>query len=232
MYYSVVVPAHNEAKNLERLVVGLRRELKKTKKPFEIIVVNDNSTDNTVEVLKKLKKRVKQLRAIHRTKDKGVGNTIRQGLNKVKGNFIITLDGDLSHNPKELPRFLKAIKKCDMVCGSRYTKYGKADMNLSRLLISGLFNSIFRKIFGLPVKDFTSGYRIYKREVIDNTKYKSSGFGIYIEIPLKAHLLGYKLKEVPITYKRRSTGKSKLSYLKQGPDYLRVVFDIIKQKTI
>lgn len=230
MIYSVVIPSHNEAKNISKLVLKLYKVLKKTKKSFEILVVNDNSTDNTREVLEKLRKRIKELKPIHRKGKKGVGYTKREGFSKAKGKYIITLDGDLSHNPYEIPKFLEAMRDSDMVCGSRYIKGGKAHMNLIRIFISGLFNMLFRKIIGLPIRDFTSGFRVYKKEIIDNIKLKSKGFGIYIEIPIKAHLKGYRLKEIPITYHERLSGESNLSYLKQGPDYLKIVFEAILLK--
>ena len=100
--HSLVIPAHNEAKNLPKLLVKARSVLKKTKKKFEIILVNDNSTDNTIKVLEKLKNKIKELRIVNRKTNPGVGYAIREGLSKAKGDVIITMDGDLSH---DLPRF-------------------------------------------------------------------------------------------------------------------------------
>lgn len=230
MKYSVVVPAHNEGKNLKKLIKSIHKELLRDTNNFEIIIVNDNSRDNSAKVLQELKKEIKQLKPINRQGKKGVGYTIRSGFSKAKGEYIITMDGDLSHDPRELPRFLKAIKKTDFVCGSRYIEQGRADMSLSRKIISGIFNFVFRGLIGLPVKDFTSGYRIFKKEIIDNIKLNSTGFGVYIEIPIKASLLGYEFSEVPISYHRRSTGKSNLSYVKQGPEYLKVAVKGLTQK--
>src|SRR3989344_3344512 len=138
--YSLVIPAHNEAKNLQKLLKKAYSVLKKTK------------------------------------------------------------DGDLSHDPAEIVNFLKFLKDYDMVCGSRYTKGGKAEMTHSRILVSSLFNLVFRNLLGIPVKDFTSGFRAYKAKIIDKIELKSKKFGIFIEIPLKAHLAGFKLTEIPISY--------------------------------
>ncbi len=227
MKYSVVSPAHNESGNIVNLVRGVYKVMKGTNEKFEIIIVNDNSTDNTKEVLERLKTKIPQLKPVHRTKNKGVGNAIRDGLKNAKGWFIITLDGDLSHNPKEIPRFIKAIKNYDVVCGSRYVKAGKAEMEFSRTVISKTFNTLFRFLLGLPVKDFTSGFRIYKRKVIESIKLTSHGFGIYIEIPIKAYQNGFKFGEIPIHYYPREKGKSQLSYVKQGPEYLKVIIKSI-----
>lgn len=228
--HSLVIPAHNEAKNLQKLLKKAYSVLKKTKKKFEIIVVNDNSTDNSDEILKKLNEKIKELRIVTRTKNPGAGYAIREGLGKVRGDIIITMDGDLSHDPAEIANFLKFLKNYDMICGSRYAKGGKAEMTYSRILVSRLFNLIFRKLIGIPVKDFTSGFRAYKAKIIDKIELKSKKFGIFIEIPLKAHLAGFKLTEIPISYHERGFGKSNLNYFKQGPEYLKVAFEALKIK--
>lgn len=228
--YSLVIPAHNEAENLPKLLEKSFSVLKKTKEKFEIIVVNDNSTDNSDEVLKKLNEKIKRLRIVTRTKNPGAGYAIREGLSKVRGDIIITMDGDLSHDPAEIVNFLKFLKDYDMVCGSRYVKGGKAEMNYSRILVSGLFNFVFRKLLGIPVKDFTSGFRVFKAKIIDKIELKSKKFGIFIEISLKAHLAGFKLTEIPIIYHYRGFGKSNLNYFKQGPEYIKVALEALKTK--
>ena len=228
--HSLVIPAHNEAKNLQKLLKKAYSVLKKTKEKFEIIVVNDNSTDNSDEILKKLNEKIKELRIVNRTKNPGAGYAIREGLGKVRGDIIITMDGDLSHDPAEIANFLKFLKNYDMICGSRYAKGGKAEMTYSRILMSSLFNLIFRKLIGIPVKDFTSGFRAYKAKIIDKIELKSKKFGIFIEIPLKAHLAGFKLTEIPISYHERCFGKSNLNYFKQGPEYIKVALEALKIK--
>lgn len=230
VYYSVVIPAHNEARCLKKLVLKVRYMLSKLNKRFEIIIVNDNSTDNSLSVLKGLKKIADELVIINREKKPGVGNAIREGLYKTKGKIIITMDGDLSHNPAEIPRLLKNLDKYDVVCGSRYISGSKAYIEVSRKIISKTFNFIFRNLLSIPVKDFTSGFRAYKREVIEKINLKNENFGIYIEVPLKAHLAGFKLTEVPITYSKRESGHSNLNYFTQGPEYLKVIFEVLKIK--
>jgi glycosyltransferase involved in cell wall biosynthesis len=222
MYYSVVVPAHNESSNLPKLVEGLERVLRREHMPFEIIIVNDNSTDDSEQVLLRLSKKFKELRHITRKTNPGVGNAKREGFGAARGKFIITLDGDLSHDPSELPKLLEKRDSYDVVCGSRYVEKGRADMTLSRKMISGAFNLFFRLLIGIKIKDFTSGYRVIRRGVIKKLRLESGTFGIYIEIPLKAHIYGFRLCEVPITYHKRQAGVSKLNYMRQGPEYLKV----------
>ena len=225
--YSSVTPARNEAQNLPQLVENLDAALRSLGSPYEIVIVNDNSTDDSKAVLESLRSRFPALRPVHRSSDPGVGNAIREGLRKAQGQVIITFDGDLSHDPAEIPSLLKGLKGYDMVCGSRYMSGGKAHMNLSRVLISGMSNMVFRTALGLPIKDFTSGFRVYKRTVIDTIKLKGSQFGVYIEIPIKAHLAGFKLTEMPITYHQRKFGTTHLNYMKQVPEYLKVALEAI-----
>jgi len=228
--YSVVVPAYNEGENLKTLVPNLVKALKPFKKEFEIIIVNDNSKDNSFEVLTQLQKKYRQLKPIHRTKNEGVGIVIRQGLAAAKGNVIITLDGDNSHDPAQIPEFLNALKIYDMVCGSRYVEGGSAKLGIMRKAISGVFNLIFRNVIGLQIRDFTSGYRAYKRQIIDTIHLTGTGFGTYIEIPIKATLAGFKLGEVPIHYERRRHGESNLNYRKHGPEYVKIAVKAVIQK--
>ena len=228
--YSVVTPARNEAQNLPQLVEALDAALRPLGAPYEIIIVNDNSTDDSKAVLEGLRSRSTALRPIHRASYPGVGNAIREGLNNAQGQTIITLDADLSHDPGEIPSLLEGLKDHDMVCGSRYMSGGKAHMGISRVIISGASNMLFRTVLGLPVKDFTSGFRVYKRAVIDTIALKGSQFGVYIEIPIKAHLAGFKLTERPITYHKRKFGTTHLNYIKQVPEYLNVALEGLKIK--
>ncbi|MFH1590435.1 MAG: glycosyltransferase [archaeon] len=221
--FSFVIPAHNEGGNIAKLVKEITSVMKNLRQTFEIVVINDNSSDDSEAVIDRLAKSVPTLRQIVRRNKPGVGYAIKTGLAAAKGDLIVTLDGDRSHDPHELPRFLAKMPKYDFVCGSRRVDGGKASMTLSRILISGTFNIIFRIMLGLPVKDFTSGYRCYTKEVRDAIMpLESTGFGIYIEIPIKAHKRGFSLTEVPIIYHKREAGKTNLNYFKQGPEYIKV----------
>ncbi len=225
--YSAVVPARNESKNIPILVERLHQVLIGLGKSFEIIIVNDNSKDDSKVVLESLKARYAALKPIHRIINPGAGNTIREGLAAARGEIIITLDGDLSHDPAEIPSLLEGLSRADMVCGSRYTQGGAADLSISRRILSGIFNWFFRTLIGLPVNDFTSGFRVYKRKVIDTVRLQRQQFGIFVEVPIKAYLAGFKLIELPITYHKRIYGTTNLNYVKQAPEYLGVVFDAL-----
>ena len=218
MDLSIVIPAYNEAANLPLLIKRITESVPKGLK-YEIIVVNDNSTDNTLEVLKKLEKKYKVLKHIDKKAERGVGTTIALGIRNAKGKFIITMDADLSHNPKYIHQFLEKIKECDMVIGSRYTEKGGMENTLLRKIVSRGF-TLYARLMGLKVKDATSGYRIFRSEIFKDYEFKSKGFDIHIEIPMVANIKGYKIKEIPIVYEKRFKGKSKLKYAREGPRYV------------
>lgn len=233
MEYSAISPCHNEAKNIPGLVQGLMQQLKKTGKSFEIIIVNDNSTDNSEKVLEELKKKFKELKPLNRHSNPGVGNALKEGFSNAKGKYLITLDGDLSHDPEDLPKLLEGIKDCDLVAGSRLIEKGKADMPLSRKIISKTFNFMFRKVLGIKIRDFTSGYRVIRKKLLEEiSPLESKGFGIFIEIPIKASRKKFKFKEVPIYYKKRFAGESNLGYFRQGPEYVKVGLKALEQRIL
>jgi dolichol-phosphate mannosyltransferase len=205
------------------LVTETAGVLEELGRSFEILVVNDNSADDTEQVLGSLEAKVAELHPLHRRGNRGVGNALRAGFKAARGSILVTMDGDLSHDPREISKLLDALADVHIVCGSRYTRDGGADMSWSRVVVSRFFNEVVRWITGLKIADVTSGFRAIRREVIDSITLENGEFGIYIEIPLKAVGRGFIFTEVPINYRPRKAGMSKLSYLRQGPEYLKVL---------
>jgi len=224
---SVVIPSYNEEGNIEELVGEVVKVMDGRK--YEIIVINDNSTDRTGQILDKLKKRFGMLEVVHRCGKRGVGFSLRQGFSRAKGDVIVTMDADLSHNPKDIPRLLDALVKndADIVLGCRYCCGGGMEADFRRKIISGLFNLMARVFFRLEVKDITTGYRAHKKKVIEMLDLRAGQFDVHIEIPLKAIKKGYKVIEVPIIYRKRHSGKSKLDYKEAGPEYIKTFFRLL-----
>lgn len=223
MGISVVIPAHNEGSNLGKLVAAVDGALGKISKDYQIVVVNDNSTDDSEAVLEKLRKDYKSLKPVQRRGKKGVGNTLREGFKNCDHDIVISMDGDFSHRPKDIPvLYNKLMEGYDVVVGSRYIEGGSMDNKLSRFMISKGF-AIFANVLGLPIHDATSGFRAHRKKVLDTLNLESIGFEIHAEIPMKAKKMGYKVSEAPIVYEKRAGGASNLSYLEQGPGYVKIL---------
>lgn len=214
----VVIPTYNERENLESLV----QEIVSLGIPnLKIIIVDDNSPDGTGELAEKLKKH-QPLRVIHRPRQRGLGTAYTAAFREIlkdsnnQPDFIIQMDADWSHDPRVIPKMIKAADYADAVIGSRYTKGGRIDnWSFSRRLLSRFANLYARAILGLPYRDLTSGFRLYRRKVIQKLlgeNLSSVGYAFQIETAYLAQLSGFKISEIPITFTERKLGQSKLKW--------------------
>lgn len=208
----VTIPTYNEKENIKNVITAI----KKLKiKGLEVVVIDDNSPDGTCKIVKSLK----DVHLILRTKNRGRGYAGKEGFKfalKHKADYIIEMDADHRHDPKYIPLMLKEIKNCDVVLGSRLVKGGK-DIGRSfiRKLVTKLANLYIRIMLGIKVKDCNSGYRCFRSKVIkaiNPDKIKAKGPDIVQEVLFKAHLKGFRIKEVPIEFVDRKKGKSKLRF--------------------
>jgi len=236
MKVAIVVPAHNEEENIKRLISDIDKVLRSLDRSIsenQIIIVDDNSDDNTSIILRDLSKEMTNLTPIYRNDGVcGVGLTLREGIKAAKNSdIIVTMDSDFSHDPNEIPKLIQGIKNgADLVIGSRYMKGGRADMPRSRILISGLYNILSKIFLRTFINDLTTGFRAVRKKAVEKIELNSEGFEIHPEIHLKVYKKGFKVIEVPIHYHRRGGGTSKLRYFKVGPGYLKVVFkQLLKQ---
>lgn len=207
---AIIIPALNEASNLKVLIPLIHNELLSD---YKVIVVDDNSTDGTLELLNSMSYPIE---VVSRPCKQGYASAIIDGLSKgLNNDILIHMDADLSHNPRYLKQMIKELDNCDIVIGSRYNKGGVKGIKFYRLVISRLGNYVAEKMLGLKVKDCTSGFRVYKREVFDvidlNKTRMIDGYGFLIMTTdmLVKHKL--KIKEFPIVFEDRYDGKSKIS---------------------
>lgn len=224
--FSIVIPMHNEEGNVDPLMKEILNVSKKEKwSNFEIVPVNDVSTDRTGQFLESWSRKYSYIRPVHRKADRGPGNALRAGFAKARGDVVISMDGDLSHQPKEIPLLLRTLEEtgADIVLGSRYIKKGKLQHKVSRKVISRLFNLYARAFTGVEAKDLTTGFRAHKNRVLKSLDLEGTGFEIHVEIPTRAHKMGYKVVEAPIHYAKRRKGKSKLKYTRAWIRYGMVV---------
>lgn len=229
---SILVSAFNEEKNVTRLLQRLTSVLDTQRITGEIVFLNNHSSDRTGELADIFSKKDKRVRVIHRynRESKDLGSSLREGFLNCSGNYIIIMDADLSHNPEDIANLFNHKKEADIIIGSRFTEGGRRDMVFSRVVISRVYNSLVRLIMNIGVMDITTGFKLYRKEVIENLNLTNNGFGLHVEILLKAIHKGYTIKEIPIFYKAREKGESKLSYRKQFKTYAKPVFDMMKMR--
>jgi dolichol-phosphate mannosyltransferase len=211
----VVVPTYNEATNLPRLVARMERTLRNVS--FDLIVIDDDSPDNTARVAEGLNSIYKNITVKVRANGSGLGSALLAGLNtalsKSDVEWIVTLDADFSHDPIEIPKLLCATGAADLVQGSRYVRDGAvSNWSFRRRLVSFLANLICRLMVRSSVRDCTGNFRVYSRrcaEVIVNSA-GSEGFEWVVEAMAITKKCGFRVKEVPITFSDRTEGKTKL----------------------
>ena len=215
----------NEEGNVEALVHSIIKVFLSTDiQDYEVIIIDDNSTDGTGAIADELSDKHSFIKVIHRAGDPGVGYTLKAGFEKSRGDIIVTLDGDFSHDPEDIPRLLSPIYfGADLSIGSRYVDGGICHMPLSRIIISRAYNLLLKILSGMRINDFTTGYRAVKKNTLESVDLVSDGFESHPELHIKAIKKGFKVVEIPITYVGRVKGKSKMKYHAVGLGYLGVL---------
>ena len=222
-----MVPTYNEKENINTLIDEI---LKLKIKNLHIVVVDDNSPDNTWKIIPEISKKKKNVHLLLRKNDKGRGSAGRDGFIyclKHGADIIVEMDADMSHNPKYIPVMIKELKNADVILGSRRVK-GSKEIGRSRFrrLVTLIANLYITLMLGIRVKDCNSGYRCFKREVLEKIKpekIESKGPSIVQEVLFKAHLNKFKIKEIPITFINRTKGKSKLGLKQLAAGYFMVL---------
>jgi len=212
-----VIPTYNEAENLPILANAL---LSQGIEGLNLLIVDDNSPDGTGAVADLLAEEYPdQVSVLHRQGKEGLGKAYIQGFRQaidMGADVVGMMDADLSHPPGRLPVMLEALVDADVVIGSRYTPGGSVDKTwpLFRKFLSWFGNTYARTILGLPIKDTTGGYRLWRKDALEAIHFeetRSSGYVFIVELAYMAKLAGLKFKEVPIYFAERSYGDSKMS---------------------
>ncbi|KJE97287.1 dolichyl-phosphate mannosyltransferase [Capsaspora owczarzaki ATCC 30864] len=215
--YSVLLPTYNERENLPLIVWLLVRAFEAHKFNYEIIIIDDNSPDQTIEVAKQLQSLYGEHHIVLRPRPGklGLGTAYIHGIKHATGNFIIIMDADMSHHPKFIPQFIakQREKDYDIVSGTRYMGDGGAfGWDVSRKLISRTANYLAQTLLRPNASDLTGSFRLYKKEVLARLMEEcvSKGYVFQMEMIVRARLLGFTLAEVPISFVDRVYGESKL----------------------
>ncbi len=222
----IVTPTYNEKGNLPELAerifaLGLT--------DIKLVVVDDNSPDGTAQVAETLAQKY-PIDTIRRAQKSGLGTAYAAAFKHIlkdQPDYIIQMDADLSHEPEVIPDMLKKITTCDVVIGSRYISGGVIkNWDFTRRLVSRWGNFYARLILGLPYRDLTSGFKCWRREVLEKInldELSSIGYNFQIETTYHAHRLGYKICEIPITFTERKTGVSKFNLGIIAESFVKVI---------
>jgi glycosyltransferase involved in cell wall biosynthesis len=221
MKLSLIVPAYNEAENIVDVLKTIENALDMD---YEIVVVNDHSSDATAELVRGLSKEYGNIRLIENTYEKGFANAIKVGLFNSSTDVVVPVMGDLCDDLYTIKEMLAKINEgYDVVCGSRYTK-GGARIGGPKLkaLLSRFSGISLHYLFGIPATDMPNSFKMYRRKVIESIDIKAKSFEISMEILLKAYFAGFKITEVSTVWKERTRGKSSFKVFKLLPSYLKL----------
>ena len=218
MKTTIVIPTYNEAENISKLVTEL---FALPIKDLNILFVDDNSPDGTGQLAEDLgKENHGRIHVLHRAGKLGLGSAYIQGFAKAieeGADAIGQMDADFSHPREKIVDMVSALESCDVVIGSRYVTGGKLDENwpIWRKALSGWGNFYARTILGLPIRDVTGGFKLWRRETLEQMpleRVKSNGYVFQVEMNYIASKLGFEFKEIPIYFSDRLWGESKMSF--------------------
>jgi dolichol-phosphate mannosyltransferase len=210
----LVLPTYNEAENVEGIV---RAALAKLPSSSRILIVDDNSPDGTGTIADRLAAEQAQVEVLHRPRKEGLGPAYIAGFRRALAGgagLILEMDADFSHEPAYLPRLLAAAQRADLAIGSRYVPGGGVgDWGVLRRAISRGGSTYARLVLGVDVRDLTGGFKCFRREVleaIDLDAVRSRGYAFQVELTYQAIRLGFSVAEVPIVFRDRRVGSSKM----------------------
>jgi dolichol-phosphate mannosyltransferase len=209
---TVVLPTYNERENLSDIAAAI------TTHGYRLLVVDDSSPDGTGEIADEMARANPAISVLHREKKEGLGPAYRAGFDRALADgaeTVIEMDADFSHDPADLPRLVEAVEQgADLAIGSRYVPGGSTpDWPWSRRFISKGGNLYARIMLGIPTRDATAGFRAFRAEALRVLSYENaeaSGYGFQVEMAMRAHGAGMKVVEVPISFKDRTRGTSKM----------------------
>jgi dolichol-phosphate mannosyltransferase len=214
----LVLPTYNEAENIERIVRAALPELASAAEDHHILIVDDGSPDGTGDIADRLAAELEPVEVLHRTAKEGLGRAYLAGFERALSSgadLVLEMDADFSHDPADLPRLIAAAADADLVLGSRYVPGGGVtDWGIFRRMLSRGGSWYARIVLGVPVRDLTGGFKCFRRATLEGIEYRDThadGYGFQIELTYRAIKSGFRVKEVPIVFRDRKEGTSKMS---------------------
>ena len=230
---SLVIPAYNEESCVKNTVKAFHAKLLEEKIPHEILVINDGSRDKTEDVLKTLGGEVPELRYLNNQSSHGFGLAVRLGLDNFEGDCVAIVMADLSDSPQDLVLYYRKMQEgYDCVFGSRFIKGGETkDYPKFKYSLNRLTNTIIKFVFNIKYNDTTNAFKLYKKETIQGLRpLLSHHFNLTVELPLKAIIRGYSYAIIPIHWKNRKEGESKLKIKEMGSRYFFIIIYCLMEK--
>jgi dolichol-phosphate mannosyltransferase len=223
---SVIIPARDESECVAATVEHLRAALRRHNVPHEIVVVDDGSTDSTWKVVCELKARMTELIPVQNPGPHGYGRAVACGLDHSRGDAVVIMMADESDDSQDVVRYWELLQAgWDCVFGSRFVK-GGGTMGYPPLkyALNRAANLFIRLMFHIPLNDTTNAFKAYRREVIEGCRpLLSPHFNLTVELPLKAVARGYTWTVIPVTWRNRKTGVSKLKIKEMGSRYFFII---------
>ncbi len=228
MKISAVIPLYNEEEVIDEFSTRLIRSLQELGSDYEVIFIVEG-TDATLEKVNQLSEENYRVRVEYNQKRLGLGRALKRGLELVdsSSNYVLTMDSDLNHDPEEITRLLQASKEADVVVGCRTKSRGLVqELPFFKRMISASTNWLLRRAFKIKSSDITSGFRIYSTKTVESVREElvAKNFEVTAEILIRAKKKGFSITEVPISFRRRPRGTSKLSFVRSGVGYVVLLF--------
>jgi len=231
--YSVIIPARDERDSLPPTLRALRQVFCAAEIPFEIVVVDDGSTDDTWTVLQSLMAEIPELKPVRNEGSHGFGRAVVYGLNHSKGDAVVIMMADASDDPADAVRYWRLLQSgYECAFGSRFIRGGRVtDYPRIKLWVNRMANLFITALFTIPLNDTTNAFKAYRRTVIDGCRpYLAPHFNLTIEIPLKAMVRGYSWAVMPISWKNRRHGTAKLKIKEMGSRYFFICMYVWLEK--
>ncbi len=217
MDLSIVIPAFNEKDSLLELLKRITEEMESQTLEYEVIIVDDGSTDGTLAELHRLKSQYPRLKAISFRRNYGKSPALSEGFRLASGTYVVTMDADLQDDPAEIPALIEKLESgYDMVSGWKKKRHDP----LSKTVPSRIFNFFTARLTGIPIHDFNCGLKIYRREVVESLQVYGE---LHRFLPVLAHWQGFRVGELPVQHHPRKYGKSKFGFAR----FLNGFFDLL-----
>ena len=233
MKISILIPSHNEEQTVLGTVMRIMKVVESEGINYEIIVINDNSTDSTELILIRLSKKYSRVKYINNSKPNGFGSAVQKGLDHYTGDAAIIVMADRSDDPYDIIKYYRKLKEgCECVFGSRFIRDGKvSNYPLHKLILNRFGNYFIKILFLIDYDDITNAFKGYRREVLDGLKpLLSHHFNLTVELPLKAIVRGYSYTIVPISWAGRKKGIAKFKIREMGSRYLFIILYVFLEK--